>query len=278
MEIKFEKVVAGKYEILLDAKLVGFAEKLGSAWVVNGLNGERSGCFGKSRKEAVEMYVAILTDVPEEDDETELEKFIKSFDTHYATFEKYKLAGTPELDYNQWFLARYGLTEVEAGYKVRKLNKPEYEDYNDMLYAWYVEYIGCVDAEEAEGYNQNDIDTWNDYLRDWKEVNPSLPEVAVAVAEDDDADLVFPEGKKPRTIQLNDYKGHAVAVRECVEYEDILEVLVDGKNVVDLFRFIKEGEGCFEWSCYDGTNDFGTFPSPKRAIKAFLESYLEGVS
>ena len=97
------------------------------------------------------------------------EDFIIAFDTGYAVSEKHTLKGTPLLEFEEYFEAKYGCTMLEAEYKMR--DKKEYDHYSDRLNAWYVHYLCCADEEEASGYHDNDIDCWNDYLRDWEKVN-----------------------------------------------------------------------------------------------------------
>jgi hypothetical protein len=59
--VKLEKIKPGYYTIMLDGKNVGTAEKCRNMWVVNGRNGERSGCFGKTCKQVVGKYLDIIT-------------------------------------------------------------------------------------------------------------------------------------------------------------------------------------------------------------------------
>lgn len=157
MDAKYTKIVAGKYEIHVDGKFVGT--------VIKSANGKWEAYAGavsvvsNNRNNATYSLIEKLSQTEIVEVKTEDEKYIESFDAYYSRFDIPKFAGKPLLDYFQWFKAKYGMTEWEASL------------HPEGLYGWYAKRYD-VDMAEGGGYAENDGDEWNDYVRDWKSVNP----------------------------------------------------------------------------------------------------------
>ncbi|MCS0827415.1 hypothetical protein NX029_26225 [Cytobacillus firmus] len=180
MKVKYIKVVAGKYEIILDNVRIGYVtEMVKGVWEAYGP--EAKTVRTNSRKNATETFVERVLEAREEakreaevaamikelqeEEEAKKPASLKFAELAKGTFhyvKKEELVNTPEMSFDEWFLATHGLTPFEASSR----------SGHDLV-QWYVECCG-VDYEEAEGYAENDVDTWNDYLRAWGEVNPSV--------------------------------------------------------------------------------------------------------
>jgi hypothetical protein len=111
--------------------------------------------------------------------------------TGYSIQEKPLLKGTDFIDYDEYFKMKYGLTELEAQGKMRALDLIEYRE-TDLLEAFYCFTCGC-EQDEAQGYMQNDVDSWNDYKRDWEQFNPQEEIEPIEVMENPSGYLGFSE-------------------------------------------------------------------------------------
>jgi hypothetical protein len=152
--------------------------------------------------------------------------------TGYAVQEKHLLKGTDFIEYDEFFKIKYGLTELEAQGKMRKLNLAEYQD-TDLLEAFYCFTCGC-EKDEAQGYMQNDVDCWNDYKRDWEQFNPQEEIEPIEVMENPSGYWGFSEIEPAR--QTN--KEIAADLEPAQEVAVDLEAV--GSAAIQLLKELKE--------------------------------------
>jgi hypothetical protein len=211
---------------------IGEVTKVDNIWV--GTCGSRK-VEAKTRKEASEMLAELELNsiyVQEQEEEqveeevveeemTEEEAYIANFDAYYTTSDIASFAGKPQLDFFQWFKAKYGMTEFEASAK-----------FGGDLNAFYANRYD-VDADEAQGYEENDCDEWNDYIKNWESVNQETEEEVVAEEQTSsvEADLV----EYNLTYRVRSFDGSDV--------HDYMEHSYQAKNDV---QAIKRGKRIFK--------------------------------